>query len=785
MHLDQSADVVSNAIVAEPKRRSSRGHRKWSPSVRMLVACISAGSAVGGILAHSAPTGSSTIDLVYRAVLAGAMAAITPRARRWSWILAGTVAAVCCSFPGMLFGFGSLCVGIWVVWRTKRNPVLGSVAGALAVQGLLRMEWPKTFGATAVVGTLTVVCVITSACRTMRRRTRTRIRWCVAGFLLIAGLAGAGAAITVISVKSDVEHGVHRASDGLEMVQAGDQARGGTLLRTADRSFAGAATTLSSWWMRPALAVPIIGQHIRATTTLVSDGRLLTSRASDVASEVDFKRLRRADGSIDLAAFSGFRTVLTRSAAAVTSTQRDIAKVSSGWLLPLLDDRIEEFSARLGKLAPGVESTSQAAKFLPALLGGSGQRRYFLMLLTPSETRDLGGHMGNWAELTVADGRFSVPHSGRTELLTSQSHERPTLHHPDLYPPSYQAARPALFPQNWGASPDLPTVAKGVADLYPQSGGSAIDGVAVIDPYGFAALLKLTGPITDPSGPTLTAANAAAFLLRDQYGAFPNDSARGDYLTRVVTATIQRLKTGGTTSPRDLVDALGPAVNAHQLRFLTFDPAEAAFLTRVGLNRPVRAPASGDQIAVLSTNKGPNKMDAYVQRAIDIAVEVDPDAGSVVEHVTVTLTNKGTAQSSREVIANSQGLADGTAIDAISLLSPLRLEGVTVNGSPAASGPQVEFGLNRFSVPIAVPSGTTSKIEFEVTGRLQHPSRYALSVLRQPLSSSDHVTVTVKGSDGVAWPGTFALTGADASPASTAPVSVVLTADLKLVFHAP
>ena len=393
--------------------------------------------------------------------------------------------------------------------------------------------------------------------------------------------------------------------------------------------------------------------------------------------------------------------------------------------------------------------------------------------------------MGNWAELTASAGRFDVTKSGRTALLKPEGVQGRTLHDPTSYPRAYLDARPAIFPQNWGATPDLPTVARAVADLYPQSGGSKIDGVAVVDPYGFAALLKLTGPYTAPASPgapaiTLTADNAADFLLRQQYFAFPDETARADFLDGLIRTTISKLRTGGQTSPRDLIAALNPAVRASQLRFITFDDAERGFLTRLGLIRPVRRPTSGDQLMVISTNLGPNKMDAYVTRTVDVGVAIDPDTGDLRQTVTVTLTNSGPTSGPVDVVNNIQGLPKGTAIDRISVLTPLQLQGVTVNDRPGAAGPAPEFGLNRYGVPVSTAPGATTTVTFDLAGRTTGSS-YQLALLRQPLSSSDHVVVHVASTSGTDWNATLArpeMTGRGS-------IELDLDADAKFTFNAP
>jgi hypothetical protein len=763
----------------EVRRRSTRRH--WRQSDKAWVAAIVVASVVVSTFAEAAPTGHGAIDLVERALFAGGLTLLAARARRWTWVLAAVVAAALCRLPSAWFGFGAIVAALLGTSRTRREPVLGAAAGALAAQGLLRMELPRAFGATAAITALVAVVVAVSAYGTARPQNQRVVRWVVAGVVAVVVVVGAVAAVSVLSVRSDVEDGVRTAARGLDRAQASSSGDGLRLLEQARDQFARASDRTNAVWMLPAHLVPVLAQHVHAVSTLTRDGRDLADRAAQVARAVDIDDLRRADGSLDLQLIAHFHRPLERSAVAVTGALRDLRDVRSSWLVGPLVDRIDDFQQRIGRLAPNVALTADAARYLPGLLGGSTPRHYFVALVTPSETRDIGGHMGNWAEISATDGRFDVVRSGRTELLGPQAVAGRVLHDPDTYPTSFVSSRPALFPQNWGATADLRTVARAVGDLYPQSGGEPIDGVAVVDPYGFAALLKLTGPVTAPGGPTLDATNAAKFLLEDQYTAFPDETTRGDYLTRLVDTAIGRLRTGGASSPRQVVSALASAVHAHQLEFISTRPGEARFLSDADLVPTVRRPATGDQLALLSTNLAPNKMDAYVHRDVHVALSIDA-GGHVVEQVDVTLTNQGPTIGPPELVGNRQGMANGTVVDRLSAVTPLQLDDVRIDGAEGTVAPEAEFGLNRYGVTFAIPNGGSVTVQYSLRGKIPRDSAYRLAILRQPLAHDDHVTVSVTSTAGDDW-GLSTTSGPGKTGART--VAFDLERDTVLTFERP
>ena len=110
-------------------------------------------------------------------------------------------------------------------------------------------------------------------------------------------------------------------------------------------------------------------------------------------------------------------------------------------------------------------------------------------------------------------------------------------------PPDYLAryARftPAQVWQNLNMSPDFPTVSRLIADLYPQSGGTALDGVVAVDPFGLRALLQLTGPVVVPNWPVpITADNVVDVTLRQEYEVFADRGLRENFLGDVAKGAV-------------------------------------------------------------------------------------------------------------------------------------------------------------------------------------------------------------------------------------------------------
>ena len=139
-----------------------------------------------------------------------------------------------------------------------------------------------------------------------------------------------------------------------------------------------------------------------------------------------------------------------------------------------------------------------AVQRVPAMLGAEGPRVYFVAFTTPAESRGLGGSMGNWAEVTIDAGRFSVTGFGRTADLAVDGDT-----------------------ETWvriTSSPHFPDVAQRSPMAIPAFSGHQVNGVIAMDVYAVAALMKITGPDRLSSiAQTVSADNVATFLLSDQY----------------------------------------------------------------------------------------------------------------------------------------------------------------------------------------------------------------------------------------------------------------------------
>jgi hypothetical protein len=360
--------------------------------------------------------------------------------------------------------------------------------------------------------------------------------------------------------------------------------------------------------------------------------------------------------------------------------------------------------------------------------------------------------MGNWAELTANDGRLTLTRSGRVDELNRYPGEK-----------DRQITRPADYVRNWGPyqvgtyvqdvtlSPDLPSVARVLGDLYPHVGGDKIDGVLVVDPYGLAALLNFTGPISVDGAPLLTSKNAAAELVRDQYTDFQAKTDRIDFLDEASRLTFQKLTTGTIPGPDEIASVLGPAVGDRHLMFTSFRSDEQALFRRLGATGAFPAPKPGrDFFELTGQNGANNKTDIWMHRAIDYDASYDPRTGLVKADVTVTLRNEApTSGYPPGVIGtNGRGLPPGTNKTLLSFYTPLGLDGALVDGSAQPFQTELELGYHAYRHYVVVPAHATVVVELKLSGIIPSGAQYRLGFGVQPMVNPDQLSIRLRGVPG-------------------------------------
>jgi hypothetical protein len=735
-----------------PRRR---GHQT-TPAERTAVVVVAALGGLVGAFAPAQPTAWTPTDIALRAGAVAVLSLAASRARRWTWIVGAGLAAVGAP-SGLWFGVGVTAVLASLVGvAIPRRRLSGAVVGALTGVVLLHLpDHGVNFGSALLVLAASGP-ILVSAYAVSPRRVRRRVHRTLLVAVALVALGSIVAAIGAALAFGDASRGATQARSGLSAISDGDTARAQEQLDAAASSFDRASSVLSGWWMTPARAVPVVGQQVAAVETMAVQGEQIARTGADASSIADPQELRYADGGLDVALVEAAAPSLQGTADALAQAQRLLAADDSPWLFGPVASRLSAFRRQVDDVAPTAANTADAAHLAPALFGADGTRRYLVLFTTPAESRGLGGFVGSWGLLTAEAGRVRLERTGRPNELNSAPgnciDRRVIAATPSLsdYVDRYGRFNPGCFFQDISFSPDLPTVAAVAGQLFPKMGGPAVDGVLQLDPYALAALLEFTGPvqvagIEDP----LTADNAAAFLVRDQYTEFEGaDPERREVLADAADAVFTELLAGSLPGPRALADVLSPLADERRIGFVSFRSDEAALFDRIGASGRFGlsdVASDTDRFSLVTQNGSNNKIDLYLERSVDYRATYDPDTGELDAKATITLKNTAPSEGLPPAVigSNDRGLPPGTNRVFFSFYSGLGLKQAEIDGEVTPLQYQRELGSKVYSTFVDIAAGASVTIVLDLHGQLVAGRPYRLVVARQPLTTPEEIRAQV------------------------------------------
>ena len=357
------------------------------------------------------------------------------------------------------------------------------------------------------------------------------------------------------------------------------------------------------------------------------------------------------------------------------------------------------------------------------------------------------------------EGRVDVIRTGQTSELTSaMGATRPVLDGPADYLARYGRFGAGLdgdpvavdFWSNVTMAPDFPSVTEVFAQLYPASGGREIDGAIAVDVESVARFLELTGPV-EVEGPDgtirLTSSDAVQYLLRDQYAEIADEEARDAVLEAITSQLINDVFGGDLPGPRVLAETLGPAMARGRVVVWSLRPEDQPPLERLEISGALPAPRV-DGLAVVSTNGGANKLDAYLRRSIGYDAMVDEATGRIQAAVTIRLANDAPSDLPPDAGGNPFGLPPGTNRQYLSVYSPWELTAAELDGDATGMEPGRELGWNVYSRFVDIPFGGEVELRLGFTGEIPTDAPYELTLRSQPLTYPDVVRIGVRTDDG-------------------------------------
>ena len=373
---------------SNPGVRSRHGRRsEASREQQLAVTAVVVIGALVSLAFDAAPTGHGWIDAVERAALVVVCGLAGSRARRWSLVVGATVATIGSLGGVLLLSLGALALAVLLIARDLRDRVWGAATGVLVGAAALGLSVGAFTGASALVAAAAVLPILWSGYRSSRSPTRRRARFLALGVVVVGGIGAITALVLAVRALSPLAEGVELTDDAVSAARDGRTEQSSVAFTSAAESLGDVADELEAWWALPARVVPGVAQNVEAVRTVSRAGQQLTASAGTLTRQVDYDRLRRPDGGIDLEVLREFEQPVTDAAAILASARRQVQDISSPWVLPVLAEQVREFDRRVADVSDEATTAAVAVRDAPPLLGELGTRRYLVLLGTSSSRR--------------------------------------------------------------------------------------------------------------------------------------------------------------------------------------------------------------------------------------------------------------------------------------------------------------------------------------------------------------------------------------------------------------
>ena len=732
---------------------------------RDIVPMLALLSGVAATFSGNQPTGNAGADYALNFVFAAAIVWLGQFASPQAIILSAALSLFFSGLqlPAIAFAacavFAAVAITMWRRFDRESWAIGAAVVAAFVAQTVLYLPNIGFNTSASLLAAVASAPLVVTGYKGLPDRQQQTARRSVGAIAIFAVVATLLAVVAALSVRGQVETGITQAENGVTAVEQGDQPLALTLLEAAQTDFEAAHDRLSGPLTWAARWVPVTAQHSRALETAAAQGTTLAGTAARTVVQADVDKIRGQNGELDLELVQAVNAELTLANGTLAAAQTSLRKVNTPWLLPLLSSRLESVNEELVATAADIDLANHGTAVLPNMFGANGLRRYIVLFIQPSESREFGGLVGAYGLLEADQGRFQLTESG--SINTDLGFGTATFTDPGSFPESFVLAGPSLNPQNLTATADLPTIAAAIQDLIPQwrqNPDFQIDGVITIDPYALAGMLELTGPLAvEGLDQPIGADNVVDFLLRDQYLEFdPFDrDERKDVLRLLAGQAFNELFTIDIPGPERLGSIFGPVARANRLSMVTFDDQENTFLERIFLSADLpQVGEAVDMVGIYSQTGTASKLDGYATRDTIYEVMVNPATGAVTSELVILETNDAPADAGEYILGYNDvesltggTLGVGTNFLALGLYTRANVESFEATTPYRIDDAQGAFTYDRHPIFFEVPLGTTAQVTAKMSS-VVGPGRYDVFIPAQATAQVGNFTLIVRPTEG-------------------------------------
>lgn len=540
--------------------------------------------------------------------------------------------------------------------------------------------------------------------------------WTLAGVAVVLVAAAALSAWSLANARSALADGRTAAERAERALADGELSEAADALAEAHRAFDRGAARLASPATWPARAMPGVGRNVAAARGLAEAGTIAADAGAELTGELaglsdGLATFAPRDGRLPIEELEPLASPLADARDALAEARAHAAATPDTWLVGELARARDQLAARLDSAHDAVDAAAALAEHLPAFLGAEEPRRYLIGAQNPAELRGTGGLIGAIGELTVDDGALELSEFRSVGSLTSAAPDELPAPSED-FRARYARYGAITHGSNINMTPDVPTAAAALEQLYAAVEEQPIDGTILADPVFFRALVELTGPVAVPEAGELRADQIVGFATRDQYALLDDRPDRKELLGDVAESALQAFL-DGTGEPRRALEVLGDAAADGRLRVHAADDAEQAAFAAAGLDGALADP-DGDYLAVIGNNGAGHKADTFYERQVTYEVRLADD-GSATAHLTMELTNHAPTEGFHETVLGHRLDAPG---DNRTIWSVYCAPGCTFaafrrDGETGPITAERELGRPVASATTELSSGESTTVEWE------------------------------------------------------------------------
>lgn len=569
--------------------------------------------------------------------------------------------------------------------------------------------------------------------RGRRPRRRRRALWitlsCLALLILAgAGLVWAGSRVyaQAMDARAHLLAAMPHAAEFRTALLAGDTAASEAAAHAfeAEAAQAASATGGRIWGVLESIPLPP-AENLRAVKTVAEAAEEMGARVFVPASSIGLASLTPQDGRIDVAQLEAVGSIVGEADRSVAALAERVGAIDQSALLPQVKQGVGQIVDAITELQPLLTAASDTLEFLPGILGADEPRNYLLMFLGNAELRAGGGGPGSFIQVRAEDGALSiVRQAAATEFTSARAEPIAPL---DAESEALYSDILGRWIANLTGTADFPTSAGLAQAWWAEKFDDQIDGVLSIDPVALSYLLPATGPISVPTGETLSSENAVSMLLNEVYFAYPKGVDSNAFFDGAAAAIFAQVL-GGAPEPKAFLEGLLQSVDEGRIHFWSANEDERGAIGATALSGTL--PTTNDDVTAVGVyfnDTTGSKMDYYVDASVKLTT--DQCVASAAEPTwttTISFTNgisRGDAESLPSYITGPYYRPGDIATDVI-LYAPVgaSIESLTVDGVETAGTRATHLGRGAVRVSILSPPNSTQNIVATFRGAEGEPA---------------------------------------------------------------